>query len=169
RVFSLDGTEEAVSIPNAADKTYVTSANPRDRLRCITVADYTFVVNKDVVVKEGTTKTDGGTFTGSDIYHDCLIRVVGGQYGRTIKVTINGHTASYVCPPGIVPSTFGKETVGTDSSGKPITGTVQTDDGSALAAQMPSWTDAQFIIDNPTQGTHALNGVNYPDQGLVPK
>ncbi|MCS5736711.1 phage nozzle protein, partial [Herbiconiux daphne] len=126
----------------------------------------------DVVIKEGSAVSDGGTFTGDDVYLDCLIKVVGGQYGRTIKVTINGKTFSYKCPPGIAPATYAKEVTGKiyDKDGNPIgdiTTTVQQNDGSTLAAQMPSWTDGQFIIDNGAQGPNVINGFAYPDSGLA--
>lgn len=181
RVIDLNGNEIPVAI-DAASKSYITSSNPRDQLRCITVADYTFVVNKSVVVKEGTAVTDGGTFTGDDVYHDCLIKVVGGQYGRTVKVRVNGHQVDYHCPPGIVPATYEQQNISQviGNDGKPIqppqyiTSTVQKSDGSDIAAMMPGWTDAQFMIDNATNSSSdgksvTINGVRYPDIGLVAK
>lgn len=84
KVFGLDGTEYSVS----GDFKYVASPTPRDDIRVITVADYTFIINRKQVVK-----------AGADVAHDgydsesrALINLRGGQYGRTLKVGINGGT-----------------------------------------------------------------------------
>lgn len=94
RVFDLQGNEKHVDYQSA----YANCANPREDLRMITVADYTFVVNRRVVVMESTEISNGGTFRDNG---DALINVRGGQYGRTLKVNINGSTyASYQIPRG---------------------------------------------------------------------
>ena len=62
RVFELDGTELTVHKPDGVD--YLNVTNPRDQLKTVTIADFTFVVN--------TTKTvtmDSILTTGS-IYND---------------------------------------------------------------------------------------------------
>ncbi|MRU22703.1 hypothetical protein FG476_00890, partial [Xylella fastidiosa subsp. multiplex] len=45
KVFDLDGKEYQVR----GDRSYVRTANPREDLRMVTVADYTFVTNRKVV------------------------------------------------------------------------------------------------------------------------
>lgn len=82
RVFGLDGTEYSVT----GDMGYVSTVSPRSALRVTTVADYTFVVNRFVVVKEGSATSH----PGYDMKHRALINLRGGQYGRTLKVSING-------------------------------------------------------------------------------
>lgn len=82
QVVDLSGNQYTVT--GAMD--YVTTANPRDDIRVITVADYTFVVNRKKVVKAGTDKSHPGYNTKSR----ALINLRGGQYGRTLKVGING-------------------------------------------------------------------------------
>lgn len=82
-VYDMDGKQYTVR--GARD--YVTCANPRDDLRMVTVADYTFIVNRRVVVRANSALTAGGTFRDRG---DALINVRGGQYGRTLTVTING-------------------------------------------------------------------------------
>ncbi|APD19649.1 tail protein [Pectobacterium phage PP74] len=87
RVFDLNGKEYSVS----GDMAYVRCANPRDDLRMVTVADYTFIVNRNTVVQENTDpiytlREDG----------DCLINIRGGQYGRTLSIHINGGTQASV-------------------------------------------------------------------------
>ncbi|UVK85892.1 non-contractile tail tubular protein [Salmonella phage JSS1] len=86
KVFDLNGREYAVH----GDTSYANCANPRDDLRMVTVADYTFVVNRSKVVQANkdpiyTIREDG----------ECLINIRGGQYGRTFTIRLNGISASY--------------------------------------------------------------------------
>jgi len=95
KVFGLDGTEYQVR----GDTSYVNVANPRDNIRAVTVADYTFVVNKQRIVQADTTLTNNGQFNDQA---DALINVRGGQYGRTLKVFFNGaERASLELPSGV--------------------------------------------------------------------
>ncbi|MGL5643177.1 MAG: hypothetical protein ACRCW3_00125 [Metamycoplasmataceae bacterium] len=79
---------------------YIGTPNPRDDLRCVTVADYTFVINKNIVCKQGDTMTPR--------YHDELRNAIvvcnGGQYARTFDIYINdNHIATYTTPDGREP------------------------------------------------------------------
>lgn len=92
-VFDLEGKQYAVS--GATD--YVNTSKPRDDIRVITVADYTFVVNRRTVVSAGTTKANP-TY---NMKNRALINLRGGQYGRLLKVGINGGTkVEHQLPPG---------------------------------------------------------------------
>lgn len=87
KVFDLSGREYAVH----GDTSYANCANPRDDLRMVTVADYTFIVNRWKVVHANqdpiyTLRGDG----------ECLINIRGGQYGRTMSIHINGGTQASV-------------------------------------------------------------------------
>lgn len=84
QVVDLDG----VSYPVSGDFGYVVTSIPRDNIRVITVADYTFVVNRRVIVRAGTNTAHSGYNSKSR----ALINLRGGQYGRTLKVGINGGT-----------------------------------------------------------------------------
>src|SRR5699024_9583020 len=86
KVFDLNGREYVVH----GDTSYANCANPRDDLRMVTVADYTFVVNRTKVVQANkdpiyTIREDS----------ECLINIRGGQYGRTFTIRLNGIYASY--------------------------------------------------------------------------
>lgn len=86
KVFDLQGKEYVVK----GNLNYVTVGRPRDDLRMVTVADYTFIVNRTLIVKADTNiiynlKEDG----------DCLINIRGGQYGRTLAFIINGIRTEY--------------------------------------------------------------------------
>ena len=95
KVFDLSGKEYVVR----GDTSYANSANPRDAIRCVTVADYTFVVNRGKTVLADTSLTNGGTFNDAQ---SALINVRGGQYGRTLSVTFNEATrATFELPSGV--------------------------------------------------------------------
>ncbi|MDU3351474.1 MAG: hypothetical protein E7E72_15405, partial [Clostridium sp.] len=85
RAFELDGTERPVRSPNGF--WYVDTQFPREDLRMVTVADYTFIVNRKVLVEESVASKSYPDFRDDG---DALINVRGGQYGRVLKVWVNG-------------------------------------------------------------------------------
>lgn len=77
---------------------YANCANPRTDLRMVTVADYTFVVNRKTKVGIGSTLTQAGY---TPLRRRAVVNVRGGQYGRTLTVTVNGvQLASLAMPDG---------------------------------------------------------------------
>lgn len=114
KAFKLDGTEIAVT----GDKSYCNTANPRDDLRMVTVADYTFITNTTKVTAMDP-NIDRPNYKEK---RDFLVVVRGGQYGRTFTVNIDGRYASYTTPDGV------------------------GEDGKEVAA-MVKQTDAQWIVD----------------------
>lgn len=82
KVFDLAGKEYSIT----GSQTYTATSAPRDDIRVITVADYTFIINRKMVIKKGTTVGH----SGYDTTKRGLINLRGGQYGRTLKVGING-------------------------------------------------------------------------------
>lgn len=95
RVFDLSGKELKVTMEDADYLSGITG-NPYAQLKAITVADYTFILNKTKKVSMSGTKTADTMST-----QGCLINVKQGQYGRTYKVSINGtQVASYETPDG---------------------------------------------------------------------
>lgn len=98
-VYSLDGTKMVVNAPNGFS--YLNTPDPRKDIRAISVADYTFIVNRQKVVSMGTAVAHPGYGTR----HRVLIHVKGGQYAKTYKVTINGtYTATHTTPVGDQPT-----------------------------------------------------------------
>ncbi|WAT31172.1 phage nozzle protein [Pseudomonas sp. GXZC] len=69
---------------------------PRDDLRLITVADYTFVVNRLKVVELNSTMTQAGY---PALTSRAIVNVRGGQYGRTLTVNVNGAVVANVVMP----------------------------------------------------------------------
>ena len=97
RVFTLDGVEKQVEMQDADYIGNITK--PYAQLRVVTVADYTFVLNKTVKVRMSGNRTEDTMAS-----QGCLINVKQGQYGRMYKVWLNGQeVASYETPDGGAP------------------------------------------------------------------
>lgn len=95
RVFDLSGKELKVIMEDADYLSGITG-NQYAQLKAITVADYTFILNKTKKVSMSGTKTADTMST-----QGCLINVKQGQYGRTYTVSINGkRVASCETPDG---------------------------------------------------------------------
>ena len=105
KIFGLDGKQYTVS----GDVSYLKTNKPREDLRMVTVADFTFIVNRKTIVKKNEDKNDNGEFEDQ---RDALINVRGGQYGRTFTININGEKkAEMKMPDGSEP----KHSVQTDA------------------------------------------------------
>ena len=99
KVFDLEGKPQEVTY-NGRSKNYIQSSNPRDHLRLLTIADYTFIVN----TKKGVEPSSEINLPSFDTKLDALINVRGGQYGRTLEIYINGQQAArYEIPNGDKP------------------------------------------------------------------
>ena len=83
----VDGTEKTVTTPDGVG--YITTTDPRTDLTALTVADFTFVVNKSVTVDmDGETSFDPGV--------EAIIFVSSVNYSTEYKVIIDGtQRASY--------------------------------------------------------------------------
>lgn len=96
KVYNVFGDQMTVNFPNG--KTYLNSSDPKKSFSAVTVADYTFVVNKGVTVAKASTTTPTRPF-------EALINVKAGNYGKTYRVLINGAiAASYTTPDGSLPA-----------------------------------------------------------------
>ncbi|HHK0424572.1 TPA: hypothetical protein ACQQIU_002744 [Pseudomonas aeruginosa] len=91
RVFDLNGTEKTVTFPDG--KTYLSSASPAEEFRCVTVADYTFVLNTKVSTKASATLTPSRPY-------EALAWVKQGAYGAKYTLTVDGKVATYTVPDG---------------------------------------------------------------------
>lgn len=92
RVFTLDGVEKKVKMQDANYIGNITK--PYAQLRVVTVADYTFVLNKTVKVRMSGNRTEDTMAS-----QGCLINVKQGQYGRKYRVWINGNEVAYYQTP----------------------------------------------------------------------
>jgi len=92
KVYDLTGVEKTVNFPSG--KAYLTAATPSTHFRAVTVADYTFIVNKSVTVTQSTSRSTARAA-------EALVNVKAGNYGKTYKIIIDGTTrAGYTTPDG---------------------------------------------------------------------
>ena len=86
KVIDKDGTERTVTNNQASYLSGLT--NPREQLAATTVADYTFIVNKNVVTSEATT-------TSPTRYKEALVYVKQGDYTTNYKLHITKGGTKY--------------------------------------------------------------------------
>lgn len=92
KVYNLDGVEQTVSFPNG--KSYLATATPSTSIAAATLADYTFIVNKEKKVLQSVADSPSRPF-------EALVNVKVGNFGKTYKVFIDGSlAASYTTPDG---------------------------------------------------------------------
>lgn len=97
KIYDEDGKEYRVTI-DAKSAQYISGVDPRKYLKCITIADYTFIVNTKKRVAMTGNVWDSGRWKGTQ---GALFNVKSGQYGRTYACIINDVTiASYSTPDG---------------------------------------------------------------------
>ena len=97
KIYDETGKEYKVTV-DPKSVSYISDVNPRKQLRCITIADYTFIVNTSKEVKMTDGVWDHNRWSG---VQGALFNVKSGQYGRTYECIINGETiASYTTPDG---------------------------------------------------------------------
>jgi hypothetical protein len=84
KVYDLEGVEKTVVAPSLS---YLNSTSPILDINCVTVADYTFIVNKEVVV------TKSGSLTATRPA-EALFYIKNGQYKTTYEIKIDGSTAA---------------------------------------------------------------------------
>jgi len=88
-VFDLsDGSEKTVTI-TADAQTYLNNiSNPREDVKALTVADYTFITNKEQTVALGST-------TSTALDYRAIVFVKLGDYSKEYTVDIDGHKRTY--------------------------------------------------------------------------
>ena len=94
-IYDLQGNQINV-YGDTASLEYVVTDDPRAHLRCVTIADYTFITNNTKITAMSTHK-------GVDYFasQGALVNVKSGQYGRTYTITVNGkQVASHQTPDG---------------------------------------------------------------------
>lgn len=98
KVYDFNGTAKTVNFPNG--KPYITTTgmtDPQGNIRALTVADYTFIVNKAYMVSPSASTVPVRP-------PEALIVVKTGLYSKTYKVVVNGTTFSFATPDGTVAS-----------------------------------------------------------------
>lgn len=94
QVFDLNGVARPVE--DKAKDDYLLTENPRRDLRIITIADYTFILNRKKRISLAGSRTPDAFKT-----QGALVHVKQGQYGRTYKIWTNGRlVATFETPDG---------------------------------------------------------------------
>ena len=97
KVFDLDGNEKTVNKPDGV--TYLSTTNPRDNIKTVTIADYTFVVNTSTVTKMQEVTTAGPqVFAGGSIKllsYSAVVFINQVSANTNYSVTVNSRTATY--------------------------------------------------------------------------
>mgnify|MGYP001026045817 CR=1 FL=1 len=92
KVYDINGVEKTVAFPNG--KVYLNATTPSTAFSAVTVADYTFLVNKTKVAAAGTATTTARPY-------EALINIKAGNFGKDYNVYINGTlVASFTTPDG---------------------------------------------------------------------
>lgn len=90
KVFDLDGNPKVVNFPFG--KSYLNNASPETRMHAMTVADYTFVVNKDVV-----TRMETGS-SSLALEERAVFWIKQGGYGINYSITTPYWSGGYKTP-----------------------------------------------------------------------
>jgi hypothetical protein len=93
RVYDLAGNQKTVAFPDG--KAYLTNATPRTGFSAVTVADYTFVVNRNITAAMSAVRTPTRQ-------PEALVNVLTGNYMKRYKIIVNGtEYASYITGDGV--------------------------------------------------------------------
>jgi len=89
RVYDLQGNQKTVNFPDG--KTYLNSGNPTSDFQLVTVADYTFVLNRQVTVQRNTTKTSTRPF-------ETMFWIRQGAYSANYSIQVGGGWYTHTTP-----------------------------------------------------------------------
>lgn len=88
RVFDLAGNPKTVNFPDG--KAYLSVASPDENIVALTVADYTFIVNRTV------TAAMDATDVSAALFNDALINIKAGNYSRSYRLIVDGVQVAYI-------------------------------------------------------------------------
>ena len=88
QVFDLNGVIKTCTFEDNDSKDYITANNPKESLKAVTVADYTFVLNTEKIVDSVEGTSDSGRQNTSLAY------IKNAQYAKTYAIYINDQ---YIC------------------------------------------------------------------------
>ena len=166
KVYDINGTEKTVHTPDGTG--YINEADIDTKLRCITVADVTFVLNRNKTVLAAADKSPQTRNitapTGSNVHQQALLWVRQTNYGRNYSFTItaNGVPYSYFYSTG----TQSSDAIGTDLiATKLAEGSTYSGNGLANASFAAGVT--QITIDTHS-GTAPAAGVKIVGRGIAP-
>jgi hypothetical protein len=143
KVFGLDGSVKTVSTPDGTSYLDITG-EPSSTFRAASVADYTFIVNREkTVAMSGTTSPTWGTKS--------MVFIRSAEYGTTYSITVNATTVSYETLPA-----GGKRLTGTSTQ----TGTTATIKAVAHGLATGDQVDMTFSAGKRVAGTYTITVVD---------
>jgi hypothetical protein len=86
RVYDLAGNQLTVNFPNG--KTYLNNIDPKSGFAITTIADFTFIANKNTTVAMSNLRTPKRN-------PEALVNVLAGNYSKNYKVVVNGADAGH--------------------------------------------------------------------------
>ena len=171
-LFDLsDGTEKTVSI-SASAQTYLNNVTtPRTDVKALTVADYTFIANKEQVVSLGSTLS-------STLPYEALVFVKLGDYSKEYSVEIDGQKFIYESGDGqnsAADSTGNSEGTGKDADTEYIAGQIAQSLGTGGQVTSVTITNGgsgyttppDVTFSNPATGTDNAEGYALLSGGVV--
>ncbi|GGD98109.1 phage nozzle protein [Rhizobium anhuiense] len=94
KVYDLKtGVEKTVAFPNGT--AYLAAADPRSAFKAVTIADYTFLINRTITVQQDTTLS-------ASRQPEAIVWIKQGAYGTKYSINLNGNTAEVNTPDGSV-------------------------------------------------------------------
>jgi hypothetical protein len=152
KVFGLDGSVKTVAKPDGTSYLDITG-EPSSTFRVASVADYTFIVNREkTAAMAATTSPSWGTKS--------MVFIRSAEYATTYSITVNSTTVSYTTLPA-----GGKRLTGTYSrSGTTVTVGCGTNHGLITGDQV----DMTIVTGNGNSGTYTVtvtggNSFTYTD------
>lgn len=83
KIFDQDGTEKTVTVEDASSQTYINNlSNPKEDLAAVSIADFTYIVNKTKTIAKLSTKTAAIRKEGLVYVKDC-------DYSSTFRIEIS--------------------------------------------------------------------------------
>ena len=107
KVYELDGTEKTVTKPDGT--TYLNTSNPRNVMKTVTIADFTFVVNTSI-----TTAMDSALSNSANNITQAIIFINQATSKTTYSVTVDGVT--------VTDNTDGNDPLSTDTVASDLAG-----------------------------------------------
>ena len=147
KVYELDGTEKTVEKPDGV--TYLNTTNPREEIKTVTIADFTFVVNTSSITAMDTTLS-GGTGTKAIIFIEQV------SNNTIYTVTVDGVTVTDNTSSDSTLSTSGVANDIANGLASGLTGFDITRNGSVIYVRKTD--GSNFSIDgSDTQGNTQLS------------
>lgn len=156
RVFDLQGNEKTVNIDESAQAYLAKATNPAADFRAQTINDYTFIVNRKVVVK-----SDEESIT-EERPPEALVFIKQASYNTTYTVVLDGTlTASFTTLDGVAPSDQPADELSSAQITGALAEAINADDQyTAIAKNSTLWirkkdnTDFKIEVSDTRSNTH---------------